>query len=237
MSALARYEEMRIAVERCARIDEAAEIRDKAAALQAYARQRDDKDLGVWTSEIHKRAVIRIGELSQDLPQADHGGAGGGAKFSEGGISKAAALANAGISNAAAYRYEELAGPPELRSAVREATERLFASARAERRLNEMMDHEPKAKAGNPNWVPRGPDSPATLAEAGIDKHLAHRARRAGAMSAKHCREGRMRGGRCDYRLMIPRSVGLAAIGPDRSLRVRSATPSASRSARREDAC
>lgn len=60
---MVRYEAMHFEVERCARIDEAADILDKAAALLAYARQWDDRDLDVWTIEIELRALIRIGEL------------------------------------------------------------------------------------------------------------------------------------------------------------------------------
>jgi hypothetical protein len=54
---------------------------------------------------------------------------------------------------------------------------------RAERRLGEMMKAQPKAKAGrHGNRVSAKPDSPATLAEAGIDKNLADRSRKAAAM-------------------------------------------------------
>jgi hypothetical protein len=70
MSELVRYEQARTALAECARIDEASEIRDKAAALAAYARQRDDRDLEVWVREIHLRACVRIGVLSRDLDQA-----------------------------------------------------------------------------------------------------------------------------------------------------------------------
>jgi hypothetical protein len=49
---------------------EAAEIKDKAAALQAYARQREDRDLEVWMSEIKLRASVRIGELVRELETA-----------------------------------------------------------------------------------------------------------------------------------------------------------------------
>ena len=79
MSALVRYEQARTALAECARIDEASEIRDKAAALAAYARQRDDRDLEVWVREIHLRACVRIGELSRELEGADHGGQADGA--------------------------------------------------------------------------------------------------------------------------------------------------------------
>ena len=54
---------------------------------------------------------------------------------------------------------------------------------RAERRLGEMMVEQPKAKAGNPNWVSKKPDSPPTLTEAGIDKNLANRARQLNTLS------------------------------------------------------
>jgi hypothetical protein len=45
-----------------------------------------------------------------------------------------------------------------------------------------MMVEQPKAPAGNPNWVSKKPDSPATLDEAGIDKNLANQASRLHAL-------------------------------------------------------
>ena len=134
MAALVRYEQARTALAECARIDEASEIRDKAAALAAYARQRDDRDLEVWVREIHLRACVRIGELSRELERAEPGGAGGGSKFPSVGISKAQALADAGISTSTAHRYEELAGGREeqAQAAGRAAMEAYFTRSRAE---------------------------------------------------------------------------------------------------------
>jgi hypothetical protein len=134
MAALVRYEQARTALAECARIDEASEIRDKAAALAAYARQRDDRDLEVWVREIHLRACVRIGELSRELERAEPGGAGGGSKFPAVGISKAQALADAGISTSTAHRYEELAGGREeqAQAAGRAAIEAYFAQSRAD---------------------------------------------------------------------------------------------------------
>lgn len=134
MSALIRYEQARTALAECARIDEASEIRDKASALAAYARQRDDRDLEVWVREIHLRACVRIGELSRELERADHGGAGGGSKFPAMGISKAQALADAGISTSTAHRYEEMAGGREEQAQAvgRAAMEAYFTRSRAE---------------------------------------------------------------------------------------------------------
>ncbi len=132
--ALFRYEEMRLAVEQCARIDEAADIRDKASALQAYARQRDDRDLDVWFAEIKLRANVRIGELVRELETAERGaGPAGSVALPSGGKSKAEAIADAGLSKSEAYRAQELAGPREERAqkAGKAAAEVYFAKARA----------------------------------------------------------------------------------------------------------
>lgn len=134
MNALIRYEEMRVAVESCARIDEAAEIKDKAAALQAYARQRDDADLEVWTAEIKLRASVRIGELVREL-DAEHPRDDGGRLVPKDG-KKADAIAEAGLSKSEAYRFQELAGPrnEQAQTAGKAAAEHYFASARAEKK-------------------------------------------------------------------------------------------------------
>ena len=136
MNALVRYEQARTALAECARIDEASEIRDKAAALAAYARQRDDRDLEVWVREIHLRACVRIGVLSRDLDQAQTFRQVDGARvrLPTGGKSKADALADAGISTSTAQRYEELAGGREgqAQAAGHAAMEAYFAQSRAE---------------------------------------------------------------------------------------------------------
>jgi hypothetical protein len=136
MSALVRYEQARTALAECARIDEASEIRDKAAALAAYSRQRDDRELEVWVREIHLRACVRIGELSRDLDQAQTLRQADGAtvRLPAGGKSKAEALADAGISTSTAQRYEELAGGREeqAQAAGRAAMEAYFAQSRAD---------------------------------------------------------------------------------------------------------
>jgi hypothetical protein len=136
MSELVRYEQARTALAECARIDEASEIRDKAAALAAYARQRDDRDLEVWVREIHLRACVRIGVLSRDLDQAQtvRQADGVAVRLPAGGKSKAEALAHAGISTSTAQRYEELAGGREeqAQAAGHAAMEAYFTRSRAE---------------------------------------------------------------------------------------------------------
>ncbi|MGH8542624.1 MAG: hypothetical protein ACREX3_03050 [Gammaproteobacteria bacterium] len=114
---LVRYDAARAALAEAARVDEAKEIRDRAAALQSYARQRNDADMERWVAEIKLRATVRIGELSATLEKAQappkHDGKGG--KVSTGGKStKADALKAAGISTTQAFRAEMLAAHPEV---------------------------------------------------------------------------------------------------------------------------
>lgn len=134
MNSLVQYEQMRVAVAACARIDEAAEMRDKAAALAAYARQRDDTELDVWMSEIRLRATIRIGELVRELDKAQ--GARTDIELRPSGGKKSEAIADAGLTRSTAHRYEELAGGREERgiAAAKAAADAHFAQARQEQK-------------------------------------------------------------------------------------------------------
>lgn len=132
---LVQYEAMRIAVEQCARIDEAAEIKDQAKLLEAYARQRDDRELEVWMAEIKLRASIRIGELVQELERERGARTDLEHCASDGTKSKADAIRDAGLSTRTAYRYEQLAGSRDSQAQIagKAAAECYFAAARADR--------------------------------------------------------------------------------------------------------
>jgi N6-adenosine-specific RNA methylase IME4 len=120
---LQQYEAMRMAVAECVRIDEASDIRDRAAALAAYARQRDDKEIEAWIAEIKCRACVRIGRLSRELDKASGSQPGhrGGNALPDSGKTKAETLEDAHVSTSAAARYEELADAEDEEPTAAEA--------------------------------------------------------------------------------------------------------------------
>lgn len=109
---LVKYNAVRQALIECATIDEAKEIKDKAQALSAYARQVKDNELEKRSVEIRERARIKFGELSLALPKSS-GGANPAATLPDAGKSKKEALADAGVSTSEANRAENLAKKSE----------------------------------------------------------------------------------------------------------------------------
>jgi hypothetical protein len=113
---LTNYNNARRALELARTVDDAAKIKDAAAALEAYAHQRKDVQMEAWLSEIKARAYMRIGELSAELPLAPpaagpgRGKRGQAKQLPSGGKPfKKQALKAAGISTSVAHRAENLA--------------------------------------------------------------------------------------------------------------------------------
>jgi hypothetical protein len=131
---LVRYEQARVALAECVKVDEAADMRDKAAAMALYAKQRDDKQMEAWVKEIYLRACIRIGELSREMETASgHRSDLTLSSQPDEVPGKVAALAAAGISRSTANEYEQLAGGREqqAQAAVKAGAEAFFATTKA----------------------------------------------------------------------------------------------------------
>lgn len=110
MTELVRYEAARQALAEAHSVDEVKNVADKAAALQLYAKQAQDKDLEWHAAEIRLRAKRRIGELSRELEKAEHGPGRGNKRVpNQGKPFKSEALKSAGISPSEAHRCELLA--------------------------------------------------------------------------------------------------------------------------------
>lgn len=111
MTQLVRYEQARYALAECQRVDEVKDIRDKAEAMAAYARQAKDTEMIQWATEIKVRAERKAGELLSQVPRQQHSGRRPN-NSNDDQTNYQRALAEAGLTQSAAYQYERLAAMP-----------------------------------------------------------------------------------------------------------------------------
>ena len=117
MNTLTRYDQARFALGECQRVDEVKDIRDKAEAMAAYARQAKDTELVEWATEIKVRAERKAGELLiQMKARGELASPGDGEKFgankhsSQAPTSVPSRLADMGLSKDQSQRWQSLAG-------------------------------------------------------------------------------------------------------------------------------
>ena len=121
MSNLVKYDAACRALAAAKSVDEVKDIRDKAEAMRAYAKQAKNKALEVDAAEIRMRAERRLGELIQaqketvGLQAGARGRKGGGTRGSrkEPQVKQQPTLKEAGIDKKLSSRAQRLAAVPE----------------------------------------------------------------------------------------------------------------------------
>jgi hypothetical protein len=106
---LAKYEAARHALQAAHCVDEVKDIRDKAQAMAAYARQAKDTELIEWATEIKVRAERRAGEMLRETER----NLGGRPPKTGDTMSPVSKLRDIGVSKKQSERWQKLAAVPE----------------------------------------------------------------------------------------------------------------------------
>lgn len=135
-----RYDSMCRAIAECAAVDEVKDMRDKAMALEVYARQAQNFEAERTAQEIRVRAEKQAGRLLGDMPKAKGGGDRKSTEYhtssqSRGDVADADSLRARGISYNQSSQWQELAKVPEetFEAAIADKTEPLSATRIIER--------------------------------------------------------------------------------------------------------
>lgn len=114
MNSLVKYESARFALQQAVEIDEVKDIRDKAEAIAAYARQANDTKLVEWATEIKVRAERKAGQMLSEM-NLNRGSMGSGSNQHEVRSHDVTApkLSELGITKNQSSRWQKLAAVPD----------------------------------------------------------------------------------------------------------------------------
>ena len=106
---LTKYEAARNALQVASTVDEVKDIRDKAEAMAAYARQAQDTELIKWATEIKVRAERRAGQMLAEMPKASGAKGVGPIAVTRCDRNQPPTLADIGVTKNESSRWQKLA--------------------------------------------------------------------------------------------------------------------------------
>lgn len=109
---LIKYDAARYALQVAVSVDEVKDIRDKAQAMAAYAKQANDTQLIEWATELKVRAERKAGQLLAEMPKATGTLLSGNSPRSHD-ATTANTLEDMGINKSQSSRWQKLASVPD----------------------------------------------------------------------------------------------------------------------------
>lgn len=147
MTVLVKYEAARAALAEAHQIDEVKDLRDKAEAMAAYARQAKDEALIAWATEIKVRAERKCGEMLRDAAESGQRAKRGQPKKEmSNDTTLLSTLDDIGLSRDQSSRYQKLASiPEEIFEAAIDAAKSVVGEVTTARMLREVKKDEKPA--------------------------------------------------------------------------------------------